>query len=67
MDKHQSVHHRKPRSIGGTSTASNMMWCSRNKHRAYHTLFQNWEVPRIVEELNHWIDPQWEVIARRRE
>lgn len=64
--RHNSIHHRLPRSIGGNDDARNVIWVSRNRHQAWHTLFQNWEVPRIVEEINRWIDPEWQVIAKRR-
>ena len=61
-----SVHHRKPQSLGGGDDSANILKTTHNKHQAFHTLFDNWEVPRTVEELNRWIDPQWEVIARRK-
>jgi len=63
---HESIHHRKCLSNGGNNDHNNVMWTSRKRHQAYHLLFQNWEVPRIVEELNRWIDPDWVVIARRK-
>ena len=62
---HASLHHRLPLSRGGTNDSRNVIWCSQNKHRAFHTLFDNWEVPRIVEELNRWIDPKFKVFYQK--
>ena len=36
------------------------------KHQAWHTLFQNWEADRIVEEINfNWIDPRYRLEVHR--
>ena len=63
--RRNSWHHKKPKSLGGGCTMGNMLRCDHRKHQAFHLLFQNWEVPRIVEELNRWIDPDWQITARR--
>ena len=63
----KSKHHRKPKSKGGKGVGrKNLFTTTVGKHRAYHTLFSNWDVPEIVRELNRWIDPDWKVIAVRR-
>lgn len=61
-------HHRRPSSLGGESLDYNISHLPKSKHEAFHTLFQNWEVPRIARELNErYIDTEWELIARRRD
>jgi hypothetical protein len=62
-----SRHHRKCRSNGGTDESRNISWVNKYDHQAYHMLFQNFEAERIAEILNNiWIDPAWELIARKR-
>jgi hypothetical protein len=68
MKKPQSRHHRKPKSLGGTAEPTNIVRLPHKKHVAFHLLFQNWNVTRIVEELNRfYIDPNYEIIARRKD
>lgn len=62
-----SMHHRKPRSLGGVTSARNTVWMTRKRHQAWHTLFDNWGVQRIEDEMNQMIDPDYEVIIRRKE
>jgi hypothetical protein len=64
--RHDSIHHRRPKSIGGGNDSRNLLRCSHKQHQAFHLLFQNWEVPRIIEELNRWIDPEWTITAKRK-
>jgi hypothetical protein len=60
-------HHRRCRSNGGSNAKSNLSFVKSNQHRAYHLLFQNFQAPRIAQLLNEvWIDPDWELVARRR-
>ena len=62
-----STHHRRPRSIGGTSDERNLSELSVSKHRAWHTLFQNWGVERIAAEINErYLDPDWMLIVAQR-
>jgi hypothetical protein len=59
-----SVHHRKPRSIGGTEEARNKIELPINHHRAWHRLFQNWTAERIAQEITElYLDPDYEMIA----
>ena len=62
-----SEHHRLPTSLGGTSEIDNISYLTPTKHQSWHTLFQNWDAERIVEEINRlYIDPHYEVIAIKR-
>jgi len=59
-----STHHRKPRSIGGGNDDRNLSSLSVSKHRAWHTITQNWDVYRIARELNErYIDPDYELVV----
>ena len=62
-------HHRKPKILGGSGRISsgNMVEVRVDHHRAFHMLFQTVTVPEIAAILNEtWIDPDWELIARRK-
>ncbi len=57
-------HHRKPRSVGGTSNHGNISMVTKKEHQAYHVLFSNknpQEVARIL--TKKWIDHEWCLIA----
>jgi hypothetical protein len=57
-------HHRKPRSIGGKSDSLNVSRVPEKLHNAWHLLFANNHVIRIVAILNeHWTDPDYTIIA----
>ena len=63
----ESTHHRKPTSIGGTNKDSNLSELSVSKHRAWHTLFQNWTPVRIAQDINdRYLDPEWELVSVKR-
>jgi hypothetical protein len=67
--KRPTGHHRRCRSNGGTDDTpkNNVSVVTDVQHEAFHTLFGNAEAERIAEILNEtWIDPSWELIARRR-
>lgn len=62
-------HHRKAKILGGSGKISsgNMVEVRVDHHRAFHMLFQTVTVPEIAKILNEtWIDPSWELIARRK-
>lgn len=62
-------HHRKPKIRGGSGriNSGNMVEVRVDHHRAFHLLFQTVTVPEIAAILNEtWIDPDWELIARKR-
>lgn len=66
--KHYDWHHRKPRSLGGNSADKNMSHVSVSKHRAWHTLFGNYTPEQIIRIINNtWLDPDYELIAKRKE
>ena len=66
--KGMSWHHRKPRSLGGTSESRNMSEVPSNKHEAWHTLFYNLRPPDIAHLINqYYLDPDYEFVVRRRE
>lgn len=49
-------HHIIPKSRGGSSNLENIAGIKQNKHRAYHTLFDNQTPEEIVGDLanNYW-------------
>lgn len=64
-----SIHHRRPRAQNGKDWKPeiNQVRVKLTEHRAWHTLFDGTlTVPEIVKIINRWIDPRWEVIARRK-
>ena len=62
------VHHRKPRSIGGTNEHRNISRVPVHKHRAWHLLFSNFS-PEIIAEIisEVWLDPDYKLVAVRRD
>lgn len=57
-------HHRRPRSQKGESSEKNISYVPQKLHEAYHLLFANNSVYRIVEILNeHWVDPDFKIVA----
>lgn len=65
--KHNSWHHRKPRSLGGTRQKGNMSKVSSSKHEAWHTLFQNYTPEKIAQIINDvWLDPDFKLVVERR-
>jgi len=63
----RTKHHRKCRSNGGDSQPSNIVYVPKRHHEAWHRLFQNLEAHAIAELINElWLDPSWELVARRR-
>ena len=68
MNKHDlNVHHRKPRSLGGTDKRENLSTVYVNEHVAWHKLFGNNDVTTIARIINTvWLDPDYEFVVRRR-
>jgi len=63
-----NIHHRKAKNNGGTGDPANLVEVPVDHHRAFHLLFDTKSVPEIARILNDtWIDPSWELIARKRE
>lgn len=67
MAHKKTVHHRKPRSIGGTDDTRNLSYITDRKHKAWHTLFQNKRADQIVWELNNvYLDPDYVVVLKEK-
>jgi hypothetical protein len=65
--KKQTLHHRKPRSLGGRRTRNNLILLPEDKHLAWHVLFVNYPPDQIAAEINaKYIDPDFEFIVRRK-
>jgi hypothetical protein len=59
-----SLHHRKPRSIGGKNDPRNVILLPHVKHEAWHLLFANHTAEQIAEEINRlYLDPAFRFIA----
>lgn len=57
-------HHRKPRSRGGDNSPRNIVRVPRNKHEAFHLLFENHSPEEIATILNDfWIDTDYFMVA----
>jgi len=58
MGELTSMHHRRPRSLGGTNENRNLSKVCPKKHEAFHLLFGNENVYEIARILNQiWLDP----------
>ena len=65
--RHTNWHHRKPRSLGGTSDARNMSEVPISQHAAWHTLFYNLQPVSIAHIINeYYLDPDYEFVVRRK-
>lgn len=67
--KKLTVHHRKPRSHGGSNESRNKSLVTYKKHEAFHYLFMTKDSKcmtpfQIADELNNtWIDPDYKIIV----
>ena len=63
--KQKTCHHRLPKCCGGADTSENTSLVPRNKHEAYHLLFDHGgDVRRIAQILNEvWIDPKYQLVV----
>jgi hypothetical protein len=60
-------HHRLPKAHGGSNSERNISVVPMIKHRAYHTLFGSMPPDLIAAYLTAvWIDPDYEMIIRRK-
>lgn len=60
-------HHRKPTSIGGNDDPSNISFVPDNKHKAWHTLFANYNPDKIKSLINKvWLDPDYKFFVVRK-
>lgn len=64
--RHSSVHHRRPKSLGGPDSSRNTIKVNRKDHMAWHRLFRNLSPEDIAEEINLvWLDPDYKFEVRR--
>ena len=62
-----TVHHRKPKALGGTDDESNLSILTLIKHRSYHHCFGVMTPEEIARELSDvYIDPEYVLIAVKR-
>ena len=62
-----SLHHRKPRSLGGRREPKNLVRLPHKKHQAWHLLFANFTPQQIADEINRlYLDPDYEIVVRKR-
>ena len=67
MSPTHTRHHRKPKSRGGSGKRHNIVLVPDNLHKAYHVLFRNLTPHQVAKILTEtWVDPEWELIARRK-
>lgn len=60
----KDVHHRIPKSRGGTDSPINTSWVRKSHHRAYHEIFGTSHPRQIAQYLTEkWIDPNFVMIA----
>ena len=50
-------HHRRPRSVGGTNTPSNISYVPSKKHKFYHTIFGDLNIYQIADKINAYFRP----------
>lgn len=64
-----NTHHRRPKSRGGSNNSDNLATVPIRHHNAYNMLFGSNPLPHeVAKVLNEtWIDPQYEIIVKRRE
>lgn len=49
--KHQNRHHLKPKSRGGQTLESNLLWIDIERHRAWHSLWGNRTLDEVISLL----------------
>ena len=63
-----NTHHRLPRSRGGGNDVDNLIQVNVTKHRAWHTLFQNYTPEQIAEIITRtWIPKGCQMVVQRKE
>jgi hypothetical protein len=63
-DSNPTVHHRKCKSLGGTSERRNISIVPDVKHTAWHIVFENRTPEMIAKYINAvWLDPDYEFIC----
>jgi len=49
--KHQNKHHLRPKSRGGQSIESNLLWMDIERHKIWHILFKNLTLDEVINLL----------------
>lgn len=65
-----NIHHRRPRSKGGTTRwpRGNCVKVVARRHYFWHCLFGNMSGESIIEEINRlWIDPTCKIVGVKKE
>jgi len=63
-----TIHHKKPRSLGGHSDNRNLSFVPKYLHRSWHNLFSNYTPETIASIINEkWLDPDYEFVVRKKE
>lgn len=66
--KRTNRHHRKSRALGGSDDDSNIVDVPKRLHNFYHAFFSEGTYPPdMAKKLNHWIDPDYVMVAIPRE
>lgn len=61
-------HHRKPRSLGGSTTENNLSTVRKSHHQHWHGIFGNMTAEQIIRYINaKWIDPDYVVVLYRKQ
>ena len=61
-----SIHHRKPRSIGGENSDRNLITIQDNFHKAWHVLFKNYSPDKICKIINkYYLDPDFYLVVKK--
>lgn len=62
--KQMTRHHRKPIARGGTNESKNISFISREKHQAWHLLFNHMGAEEIARTMNtFYLDSDYEMVA----
>jgi hypothetical protein len=67
MKEKRSLHHRRPKSLGGKTSRRNISNVSVVQHQAWHTLFGSREPEDIASYINAvWLDPAFRFVCVER-
>ena len=62
--KETSIHHRKPKGLGGKNNSENLIQVWTTQHRAWHTLFECNPADAICRIINAiWLDPDYKFVC----
>lgn len=62
-----NLHHRRPKSLGGSDDEDNLAYVSVLLHRSWHNLFSNCSPEQIAKIINDtWLDPDFVFVVERK-